>query len=123
MNYEIMKKEATTQYNEWLGTIALDNTNKQNLQDFFNKKINHEKIIGIEIEMNSTEGIEVKTAGLYLKIYTEIDNKNKRDKEQPSVKLYKTLLGIEDFFKLFKRINICFFSKDKEIVIVQEENI
>lgn len=128
-----MKKEkksliASTQYNDWQGTIALDDAHRS-IQSHFNNKINNENILGVEAYIMS----DLSPTEIRLTIYTGLvkrDNQTGKriDRKHPEVKAYKTTLKPDEFFKLFKRINIKIFEdiearKDTKISVVEEVEV
>lgn len=121
MNEEYLT--ASVQYNDWQGTIALDNDHKD-LHDYFRDKINNETILGFDVNIHNvdnTVGISIYTGSV------SIDQKTgkRTDQKHIEVKKYKTELTIQDFFRLFKRINIKSFVdlKDTKLIIIDEVNI
>lgn len=128
-----MKKEkesvfASTQYNDWQGTIALDDAHNS-IQSHFRNKINNEHIIGIEAYvMSDLLPIEIRVT-IYTGLVERDSETGKRtDRKHPEVKAYKTTLTPVDFFKLFKRINIKIFEdlelrKDTKLSIIEEIEI
>lgn len=123
-----MKKEsliASVQYNDWLGTIALDDAHRS-IQSHFNKKINNENILGIKAYIDS--GLDANE--IRLTIYTGLVSRDKEtgkrtDRRHPKVKAYKTTLTTEEFFRLFKRVDIKVFEdiearKDTKVTIIEE---
>ena len=128
MKYQKESLIASTQYNDWSGTIALDDAHRS-IQSYFKETINNENILGINAYIMS----ELSPIEIRLVIYTgtvERDAKTgkRTDKKHPKVKAYKTNMTPEEFFKLFKRINIKTFEdiearKDTKITIVEEIEI
>lgn len=125
MKYEKKSLIASTQYNDWQGTIALDDAHKS-IQSYFNHKINDENILGIEAYiMSDLAPIEIR-----LVIYTGLVQRDKKtgkrtDRKHPEVKAYKTNVTPDEFFKLFKRINIKTFEniearQDTKLTIIKE---
>lgn len=128
MKYEKKSLIASTQYNDWQGTIALDDAHKS-IQSYFNNKINNENILGIEAYiMSDLEPIEVRLVIYTGNVKRDTTTGKRTDKRHPKVKAYKTNLTPEEFFKLFKRINIKTFEdiearKDTKLSIVEEIEI
>lgn len=124
-----MKKEslnASVHYNDWLGQIALDNAHKS-LYDHFGNKINNEHILGFNVYIHTNHekiGISIYTGS----VSRDQETGKRTDKKHPKVKEYKTELTIQEFLKLFKRINIKVFEdlearKDTKLTVIEEVNI
>ena len=123
-----MQKEsldASVQYNDWKGTIALDDAHKS-IESYFKDKINNEHILGIKAYIQS----DLDPNEIRLTIYTgsvERDSKTgkRTDRKHPKVTAYKTTLSSAEFFRLFKRIELKTFEdiearKDTKIEIIKE---
>src|SRR5699024_8416757 len=98
----------------------------KSIQSYFNHKINDENILGIEAYiMSDLAPIEIR-----LVIYTGLVQRDKKtgkrtDRKHPEVKAYKTNVTPDEFFKLFKRINIKTFEniearQDTKLTIIKE---
>ena len=90
---------AGTQYNDWKGQIALDDQDFKGITEYLKNKLNNKDVvIGIDTffhgeSLSRREKIEVKA---YI-TNEELEGKYKAIKFE---------IELEDFFKLFKRINI-----------------
>lgn len=126
-----MQKEslhASVQYNDWLGTVALDDAHTS-IQSHFNNKINSENILGINAYIQS----DLDPNEIRLTIYTGLVNRElktgkRTDRKHPKVKAYKTTLTTQEFFRLFKRIDIKIFEdiearKDTKLTVTEEIEI
>lgn len=117
---------ASTKYNDRQGTIALDDAHTD-IERYFAKDLNGEHILGFKADFN-TEFTEITVD---LTIYTgslERDNNGNRvDRKYPEVKAYKKEISVEEFSRLFKRLQIKTFdnlgSSKTKIKIIEEINI
>lgn len=90
---------ASTQYNDWQGQIALDDQDFDGIREHLKNNLNsNDIVIGIDTffhgeSLNRNEEIEIK-------VY--VTNETLEGK----YRAIKFRMKLEDFFKLFKRINI-----------------
>jgi hypothetical protein len=90
---------AGTQYNDWQGQIALDDQDFKGIREYLENNLDsNDKVIGIDTffhgeSLNRNEEIEVK-------IYVT------NEKLEGKYRAIKFEIKLEEFFKLFKRINI-----------------
>lgn len=114
---------ANTQYNDWKGTISLDDAHKD-IASHFKEWIGDEHILGYTADF-FTEFDEIT---VLLKIFTgnvERDEQGQRiDKKYPKVKVYKKEIPIAEFCRLFKRIELKAFedlgSKSMKLKVIEE---
>lgn len=115
MKTQTEKFEASTQYNDWLGTIALDNTDIKGIYTEFEDVINDEHIYGVDAYL-LTDRSHGQNMEVSVTVYTgeiELDESgNKLSKKFPILKKYRKEMPIEEFAKLFKRIELKFSSKN-----------
>lgn len=115
MKTQTEKFEANTQYNDWLGTIALDNTDIKGIYTEFEDVINDEHIYGVDAYL-LTDRSHGQNMEVSVTVYTgeiELDESgNKLSKKFPILKEYRKEMPIEEFAKLFKRIELKFSSKN-----------
>jgi hypothetical protein len=114
MKKETEKFKASTHYNDWLGTTALDNTDIKEIHHKFQDVIGDEHILGIKASIIENRHAE-SSIEINVTIYTgkiELDKNNKRlDKKFPILKEYKKDMPLEEFVILFKRIELKFSTK------------
>ena len=88
---------ASTQYNDWQGEIALDDMDFNGIRNYLNEKLqNKDVIIGIDTYFHGNhldKNITVKTY---------ITNEELEEK----YKVIKFDIGLEEFFRLFKRVSL-----------------
>ena len=112
---------ASTKYNDWKGSISLDNEHKD-IAAYFKEWIGDQHILGVKADIDP----EYDEVTVDLTIYTGMvdrDEKGKRiDRKFPEVKAYTKEISLAEFLKLFKRINIKFFEdldNTKNIKIIE----
>lgn len=109
------KFEANVQYNDWIGTTALDDADMSGIRQMFKGIVNGEHLLGVDAyctpSMDPKRPIEV-----YVTVYTglvELDKFGDRaSKAYPIVKEYKKEMSLEEFSRLFKRIRLTFSAKN-----------
>lgn len=114
---------ASRQYNDWQGTISLDDAHKD-IASHFRQWIGDENILGYTADF-FTEFDEIT---VLLRIFTgsvDRDNNGQRvDKKFPLIKVYKKEISITEFCRLFKRIELKAFedlgSKSMKLKIIEE---
>lgn len=88
---------ASTQYNDWQGDIALDDMDFTGIRNYLDKKLqNKDVIIGIDTYFHGDHLDKNITVKAYV-TNEELEGK---------YKVIKFEIKIEEFFKLFKRINL-----------------
>lgn len=115
MNTEIKTFQASTQYNDWIGTSALDSADIKGISNKFKDLIGNEHIVGVKVYMR-TDTDPKKPIVATVKVYTgqvELDEfGNTRDGAIPELKEYEKDMPIEEFARLFKRIELKFSTKN-----------
>jgi len=101
--------KASTQYNDWIGSAALDDADIKEIYSKFEEQIKDERILGIEFYMISDPDPE-KDLFINLSILVGHIERNefnvRTSKEFPRLKRYTTDIGLDEFARLFKRISI-----------------
>lgn len=107
--------KASTQYNDWTGSAALDDADIKGIYSKFENQIKDERILGVEFYMISDPDLN-KELFINLSILVGHIEKNefniRTSKEFPRLKRYTTDIGLDEFARLFKRISIKFSDKN-----------
>lgn len=119
---------ASTQYNEWIGSTAMDCADINGIYSKFEHLIGDERILGVEFHMISDPDPR-KALFIELSVLTghvEVNEFNRRiNKEFPRLKKYSIDIEIDEFARLFKRISIkCSKSnilEKRKIKIIEEK--
>ncbi|MFW1811871.1 hypothetical protein ACG9HX_11085 [Acinetobacter ursingii] len=113
----------STQYNDWKGTISLDDS-YNDIAKHFERWIGDEHILGYKAYFFT----EFEDITVQLSIFTGCVDRNDKgqriDKKFPEVKVYKKEISIAEFCRLFKRIELKAFedlgSKSMKLKIIEE---
>lgn len=115
MKNKTEKFEASTQYNDWFGSVALDDADIKGIYSKFEKHIKDERILGVEFHMISDPDPN-KDLFINLSIlvgHIEKNEFNKRkSKEFPRLERYTTDIELDEFARLFKRVSLKFSNKN-----------
>lgn len=100
---------AKTQYNDWLGSAAMDCADINGIYSKFEHLIGDERILGVQFYMISDPDPR-KPLFIELSVLTghvEVNEFNRRiSKEFPRLKKYSIDIEMDEFARLFKRISI-----------------
>lgn len=104
MKTETKSFKASTHYNDWHGTIAANNQDIKNIDQYFKDVVNGEHIVGLEASIHYFPKISVTVYTTNQPLFNK--DGSMKSKKHPILKEYKKEIPIEDFIKLFKEINL-----------------